>query len=89
MASWRAWPSSRRARCVARRLFIAPVRRVTWHDGLLASNDPKGDDRSVEAVRVDHFEQLVVVAVVDVNPDEYRAIAVIQGVLQDRRDLLG
>lgn len=44
---------------------------------------------SVEAVRVDHFEQLVVVAIVDVNADEYRAIAVIQSSPQDRRDLFG
>jgi hypothetical protein len=46
-------------------------------------------DRSVEAVHVDHFEQLVVVAIVDVHADEYWTIAVIQGSLQDRRDFLG
>jgi hypothetical protein len=33
-------------------------------------------DRSVEAVRVDHFEQLVVVAIVAVYADEYWTIAV-------------
>ena len=38
---------------------------------------------------MDHFEQLVVVAVVDVDADEYRTLAVVQGSLQDRRDLLG
>src|SRR5882672_4011020 len=46
-------------------------------------------DRSVEAVRVDHFEQLVVVAIVDVYADKYWTIAVIQGSLQDRCDFLG
>jgi len=46
-------------------------------------------DRSVKAVRVDHFEQLVVVAIVDVYADDCWTIAVIQGSRQDRRDFLG
>jgi hypothetical protein len=50
--------------------------------------NPKFVDRSVEAVRVDHFEQLVVVAIIDVHADEYWTIAVIQGSLEDGRDLL-
>jgi hypothetical protein len=42
----------------------------------------------MEAVRADHFEQLVVVAIVDVNADEYRTSALIQGPLQHGRDFL-
>jgi hypothetical protein len=38
-------------------------------------------DRSVEAVRMDHFEQFVVVAIVDMHADEHRTIAVIKGAL--------
>ncbi len=37
---------------------------------------------------MDHFEQLVIVAVVDVDADEYRTVAVVQGSLQYWRDLL-
>jgi hypothetical protein len=43
----------------------------------------------VEAVFIDHLEDLVVVAIVNMNPDDHRALAVIQGWLQHGCDFLG
>jgi hypothetical protein len=45
--------------------------------------------RSLEAVRVHHFEQLVIVAIVDMYADENRTVAIVDCVPQSRADLIG